>query len=81
MNLASRSGGAAIRADPLKASTNLAYLALRLLTKRTTPRFRNTAPVLVFAVLVAGRHDAPRSTGIESKKAMIRSADAGLLLP
>ena len=48
----------AVRANSLKASPNLSDLVFYLLTERTTPRLRNAAPILVLAVLVAGRSDA-----------------------
>lgn len=64
----------------MKATSDFPDFAFRLLAERAVPRLRNPSPVLVLPVLVAGGHDALRSTGIESRKAMIRSADRGRTL-
>jgi hypothetical protein len=47
-----------IRANTLKAASGLPDLALYLLAEWTAPRLRNPAPVLIFSILVAGRHNA-----------------------
>src|ERR1700747_3445004 len=62
----------AVWANSLNPSPHLSYLSFCPLTKRTTPRLWNPSPVLVFPILIPGRHDARSFRRQRSRKAIPR---------